>query len=173
MVNIESTLLPGKRYCAYLDIETTDLSPTRGDLTVIGICLEDDDYQEFIQLLENDISLAMLVKIVENVDMLYTYNGTKFDLPYIEAKLGIDLTKHCFHIDLMYECWRKGLYGGLKRVEKQLEIKRKLIKIDGRKAVKLWYDYKFYGDKRALVTLLEYNKEDVLNLRLMREKLHV
>lgn len=173
MVNIESTLLPDRRYRAYLDIETTGLSPTRGDLTVIGICLEDDDHQQVIQLLENDISSAMLFKIIERVDMLYTYNGTRFDLPYIKAKLGIDLAEHCFHIDLMYECWRKKLYGGLKGVEKQLKIKRKLIGIDGKKAVNLWYDYKFYGNKQALLTLLEYNKEDVLNLILVREKLYV
>ncbi len=173
MVNIESILLPSSRYRAFLDIETTGLSPTRGDLTVIGICLENDAHQEFIQLLENDISSAMLFKIIENVDILYTYNGTRFDLPYIKAKLGVDLTEHCLHIDLMYECWRKRLYGGLKRVEKQLGIKRKLIEIDGRMAVKLWYEYKFYGNKQALVTLLEYNKEDVLNLMLIREKLCV
>lgn len=169
----ENTISPGKQHTAYLDIETTGLSPRMGELTVIGICLEDDHHHEMVQLLEDDISEVMLLKITKNVEMLYTYNGTRFDLPFIKARLGIDLTQYCSHIDLMYECWRRRLYGGLKGVEKQLEIKRKLTGIDGRMAVKLWYDYKFYGDQQALATLLEYNKEDVLNLKLVREKLHV
>ncbi len=162
-----------KPYIAYLDIETTGLSPTRGEITVIGIYLEDNVHQELIQLLENDISSAILFKIIENVEILYTYNGSRFDLPYIKARLGIDLTEYCHHIDLMYECWRRNLYGGLKGVEKQLNIKRNLTGVDGRMAVKLWYDYKFYGNKQNLDTLLEYNKEDVLNLRLVKEKLYV
>ncbi|MFH1096642.1 MAG: ribonuclease H-like domain-containing protein [Candidatus Desantisbacteria bacterium] len=154
-------------------METTGLSPRSGELTVIGICLEDDHHYEMVQLLKDDISEAIILKIIKNVEILYTYNGTRFDLPFIKSRLGIDLTNYCSHIDLMYECWRRRLYGGLKRVEKQLEIKRKLAGIDGRMAVKLWYDYEHYGNQQALVALLEYNKEDVLNLRLVREKLGV
>ncbi len=169
-MDIKTMLEP---YIAYLDIETTGLSPTIGEITVIGIYIEHGDHQSVIQLLEDDISYARMLNIIENVDILYTYNGTRFDLSFIKAMLGIDLTEYCSHIDLMYECWRRNLYGGLKGVEKQLNIKRKLTEIDGRMAVKLWYDYKFHGDKQALVTLLEYNKEDVLNLKLVREKLYV
>ena len=171
---MEIKTMSEKPYTAYMDIETTGLSPVRGDIMVIGICLEYDGHDRtVIQLLEDDISYAKMLKIIENVNILYTYNGTKFDLPYIRTRLGIDLTEYCCHIDLMYECWRRNLYGGLKGVEKQLNIKRNLTEIDGRMAVKLWYDYKFYGDKQSLDTLLEYNKEDVLNLRLIREKLCV
>jgi len=156
---------------AYLDIETTGLSPARGEITVIGICLEHNNYQQVIQLLGDDISCADMLNLIENIKILYTYNGTRFDLPYIRTRLGLDLTKYCHHIDLMFECWRRNLYGGLKGVEKQLNIKRNLTEINGKMAVRLWYDYKFYGNQQALETLLEYNKEDVLNLRLIREKL--
>ena len=72
----------------------------------------------------------------------------------------------------MYECWQRNLYGGLKEVERKLGIKRKLTGIDGKIAVVLWHNYKFYRDKSSLTTLLEYNKEDVSNLMLVRHKLN-
>jgi uncharacterized protein YprB with RNaseH-like and TPR domain len=40
-------------------------------------------------------------------------------------------------------------------------------------AVKLWYDYVNNHNKESLVTLLEYNKEDVVNLRVLRRMLKV
>jgi hypothetical protein len=54
-----------------------------------------------------------------------------------------------------------------------LGIQRKLEDIDGRIAVYLWWDYVNNHDERALRTLLEYNKEDVLNLQLLRRELGI
>ena len=162
-----------KANCAYLDIETTGLDPANGDLTVIGLCLEEADERKFVQLVEDEIHSSNLTKIMKKVKVLYTYNGARFDLPYIKAKLRIDLSNCCIHKDLMYECWRRNLYGGFKEVERMLNIKRKLTGIDGRVAVQLWHSYKFYGDRRSLATLLEYNREDVLNLIALRQKLNI
>jgi hypothetical protein len=71
----------------------------------------------------------------------------------------------------MYHCWRNNLYGGFKAVERQLGIERKLVEIDGYEAVRLWWRYANDYDHGALATLLEYNEEDVLNLRPLKEKL--
>jgi uncharacterized protein YprB with RNaseH-like and TPR domain len=73
----------------------------------------------------------------------------------------------------MYACWRQNLKGGLKVVEKRLGIKRHLEGVDGWMAVKLWYDYVNNNNKESLVTLLEYNKEDVVNLRVLRRLLKI
>jgi len=162
-----------KKYCAYLDIETTSLNPHNGELTVIGLCLDDGNEHRVIQLVGNDITASKLIEIMNNVEVLYTYNGARFDIPYIKAKLGIDLSRYFVHKDLMKECWRRNLYGGLKEVERKLGIGRKLTGVDGRVAVQLWRNYRFYGDKNSLKTLLEYNKEDVLNLRILRQKLNI
>lgn len=164
---------PEIKSCVYLDIETTSLDPSNGDLTVIGLYLEEGLEQRFVQLVGEEITAPRLVEPMEKVGTLYTYNGSRFDLPYIEAKLGIDLTKHCLHHDLMYDCWRKNLYGGLKEVERQLGIERKSAGIDGYMAVRLWLNYKLYDDEKALLTLLGYNREDVLNLKALRQKLKV
>ena len=160
-------------YRAYLDIETTSLSPSDGELTVVGLYWDDGKTERFIQLVGEEISAAKLLEALRGVQVLYTYNGGRFDLPYIQAKLGIDLTQHCIHHDLMYDCWQRNLYGGLKEVERQLGIERKSVGIDGRMAVRLWLNYKSHDDEKALLTLLGYNREDVLNLKVLRQKLHV
>jgi hypothetical protein len=35
-----------------------------------------------------------------------------------------------------------------------------------------WWRYHDYGDENALALLLQYNKEDVVNLKTLRERLH-
>ncbi len=74
-----------------------------------------------------------------------------------------------FHRDLMFECWRKNLYGGLKTVERTLGVPRRLVGVDGLEAIRLWNRYHRQGDRSALRTLLEYNKEDVTNLKAVKE----
>lgn len=161
------------RASGYLDIETTGLSPRYGDLTVIGLFLDEGAREKVIQWVGEGISREGLLEAVERIEVLYTYNGRRFDLPYIKAKLGVDLARCCPHRDLMYDCWRRKLYGGLKEVERRLGISRELSGMDGWMAVKLWRDYQSYGDPRHLATLLKYNREDIVNLKALRLKLCV
>ncbi len=158
---------------AYLDIETTGLDPVEGEMTVVGIYRDDGSDDGVVQLVGDDISGERLVEEVAPVERLYTYNGARFDLPFIKAKLGIDITGHCDHKDLMFSCWKRKLFGGLKGVERKLGITRRLRDVDGLVAVQLWNEYIHYGDKGSLTRLLEYNKEDVLNLKVLREKLGI
>ena len=76
------------KYRAYLDIETTGLSRHYCDLTVIGIALEKNMKCKVVQLIENDLYEAKLLKVLNGVDEIYSYNGSRFDLPFIKAKLG-------------------------------------------------------------------------------------
>ena len=156
---------------AYLDIETTGLSPQDCDITVIGIYIYREDKAKLFQLLGEEITSDCILETLEGVDILYTYNGSRFDLPFIHSRLGINLAKIFKHYDLMYDCWRCNLFGGFKSVEKKLGINRKLIELDGYEAVRLWWRYINYFDQNALKILLEYNKEDVINLKKLRDKL--
>ena len=161
------------KYRAYIDIETTGLNRHSAELTVVGIALEKGGPCRVIQLLEGDLSDEKLLAALRGVDEIYSYNGSRFDLPFIAAKLRVDL-RACFkHTDLMYDCWRNKLKGGLKAVERQLGIDRRLKGVDGFMAVKLWYEYVNNHDRRALATLLEYNREDVVNLQVLRQRLQV
>ena len=157
---------------AYLDIETTGLSRYDADLTVVGVCLEHGRECKIIQLVGEQITARRVIAAVREAETLYTYNGARFDLPFIKAKLQLDLTEYITNKDLMYDCWRCNLYGGLKKVEQRLAIARKTQGIDGRMAVKLWYDYEYYGNKKALALLLQYNREDIVNLTVLRRKLN-
>lgn len=165
---------PGKEspsLSAYLDIETTGLSPYSSDITVVGIFLQSRGKDsKIIQLVGEDISPEAVISALAGVGTVYTYNGSRFDLKYIHSKLGVDIAGLCGHEDLMYRCWKRNLYGGLKSVEKQLGIRRKLEGLGGEDAVRLWYDH-LAGDRDALKILLEYNREDIVNLPVLRERL--
>jgi uncharacterized protein YprB with RNaseH-like and TPR domain len=156
---------------AYLDIETTGLTPSGCEITVIGIHLCRGKQAEFVQLVGVDVTVAGILAALRDVDVLYTYNGSRFDLPFIHARLGINLAELFPHHDLMYDCWRNKLFGGLKGVERQVGISRKLPDMNGYEAVRLWWQYVDSFDLDALNTLCEYNKEDVINLKTLKDML--
>jgi hypothetical protein len=156
---------------AYLDIETTGLTPGAAEITVIGLYIVDPTRDRFVQLVGDEITSTSLLTALEGVETLYTYNGQRFDLPFIRDTLGVDLHDHFEHRDLMFDCWDCNLYGGFKKVEVQLGIERELKGLDGYDAVLLWERYRRLGDRAALQMLLDYNREDVVNLKTLREKL--
>jgi uncharacterized protein YprB with RNaseH-like and TPR domain len=157
---------------AYLDIETTGLSFSCNAITVIGIYLCNTTDSKLVQLVGNNATRNNLISALHNVHTIYTYNGSRFDLPFIESCIGIDLTSEFNHRDLMYDCWKHNLRGGFKNVERQLKIPRQMKDVNGFMAVQLWWKYKNYGNKKALDLLLQYNKEDVVNLKALRHKLN-
>jgi len=156
---------------AYLDIETTGLSPTDCMVTVVGMYICNGDDTKITQLVGKDINTDSILEALNGVGKIYTYNGSRFDLPFINGCLGIDLNRIFPHRDLMYDCWQNNLYGGLKAVERQLGIDRRLKDMNGWEAVKLWWKYVDSFDLEALNKLLEYNKEDVVNLQVLKTKL--
>ena len=156
---------------AYLDIETTGLSSYYDEITVIGIYLVKDGEGKVIQLVGDKVTKTKLLRALLGVKTIYTYNGSRFDLPFINFRLDVALEEVFHHHDLMFDCWQRNLYGGFKAVEQQLGIPRQLQGIGGAEAVMLWWRYKIAHDQKALDLLLEYNREDVVNLKALREKL--
>lgn len=156
---------------AYLDIETTGLTYDGSEITVVGIYLCRGEEDEFVQFVGRDICADAILDALKGVDVIYTYNGSRFDLPFIHSQCGINLSALFPHRDLMFDCWRKNLKGGLKGVEKQLGIPRQLPDMNGLEAVKLWWKYVDSFDLEALGKLCAYNKEDVVNLKVLRDML--
>jgi uncharacterized protein YprB with RNaseH-like and TPR domain len=91
---------------AYLDIETTGLSRCDCELTVIGIGIERPRKTDLVQLIEGHLTKTALLKALKGIDEIYTYNGSRFDLPFITEKLNINLKERFKHTDLMYESGR-------------------------------------------------------------------
>ena len=156
---------------AYLDIETTGLSFECCDVTVVGIHVVNGHESQLTQIIGTDVTPESIKKALDGVEVIYTYNGSRFDLPFLNYRLDANLFDTFDHQDLMYTCWKNNLYGGLKSVERQLGIPRNLKDVNGFEAIHLWWSYINENDKDALATLLEYNKEDVVNLVVLKEKL--
>ncbi|MFC2021547.1 ribonuclease H-like domain-containing protein [Chloroflexota bacterium] len=156
---------------AYLDIETTGLSATDCMVTVVGMYVCNGEDVKVVQLVGKDITADSLLEALYGVKIIHTYNGSRFDLPFIHRCLGINLKLIFPHRDLMFDCRKNNLYGGLKAVERQLGIERRLKDMNGWEAVRLWWKYVETSDLEALNKLLEYNKEDVVNLKTLKERL--
>jgi uncharacterized protein len=152
-------------FSAYLDIETA----FDGSITVIGIYRPDSGTYQLVGGGVNDLNLY---RALENVHTIYTYNGGSFDLPVIRRRLHVDLKRDFHHHDLMRDCWKQGLKGGLKKVELQLGIARSTAGMSGWDAPRLWQHYESYGDTAALELLLRYNRDDIVHLPRLRAYLH-
>ncbi|MFT4244815.1 MAG: ribonuclease H-like domain-containing protein [Candidatus Woesearchaeota archaeon] len=154
-------LLPLTSKIAYVDIETTGLSKYNNYITTIGI-YDGETSRIFVR----GINLEEAYEYLEQFDVIVTFNGKQFDLPFIEH--FSNKTFNCIHLDLRYMLKEFGLCGGLKRIERDLGITRneEISQIDGLEAVRLWKRYQ-RGDKKALELLKKYNIEDIENLELL------
>lgn len=148
----------------YLDIETN----YAGEITVLGVYAKSIG---MVQLLRPNITEQDLLRVLPAGGKLYTYNGNCFDLPMIRKRLGVNLREQYDCVDLRFACQRIGWKGGLKKIEQQLGIPRKLPEVTGMMAPWLWEQYWIENDQKALQLLLDYNREDVMNLRLVRKAL--
>lgn len=146
---------------AYIDIETTGLNKQRNDITTIAI-YDGEDARALVQ--GQDLTRERLQEELDRHDLLVTFNGKQFDLPFIKASFPDIRIEHP-HIDLMYSCRKLGLTGGLKAIEKELGIARDEVDgVDGKDAIRLWKRYQRHDDEAALERLVTYNKKDVENL---------
>ncbi|UCF00307.1 MAG: ribonuclease H-like domain-containing protein [Planctomycetota bacterium] len=59
----------------------------------------------------------------------------------------------------------------LQLVGKKLAVAKRLRNINGPLAVDLWYNYQYRQQKQSLAVLLEYNRQNVLNLSILKRKL--
>jgi len=144
----------------FFDIETTGLSEYRDDVTTVSF---HRDGETTTLVRGEDLTRERLEREFARADVLGTFNGARFDVPFLET--SFDLTIDTPHIDLMYPCRRLGLTGGLKEIERAVGIDRDRPDLSGTDAVRLWHDYERRGDEAALETLVRYNREDTINLQ--------
>lgn len=148
----------------YLDIETTGLSPKLSSLTLVGLFGPDVGFVPLVA--KRDLTKENLLDVLDGAGRIVTFNGARFDLPFIREKLGVDLKcmEGLEHVDLMYVCRRAGLRGGQKKIELQLGIPRMDKEMSGREAAHLGKKWLRERDHVALSRLLLYNEEDCRNL---------
>jgi uncharacterized protein YprB with RNaseH-like and TPR domain len=150
---------------AYLDIETTDLSRS-SEITTIAL------YDgRILRVYVRGWNLERFVGDVGQYELLVTYNGKKFDLPFLVKRFG--RLPVSLHLDLCPILHAWGCYGGLKAAEITFGIRRdKDTKIDGSEAVILWHRYERLGERSSLERLVRYNIQDVLSLESLLIRLY-
>ncbi|MDO8741271.1 MAG: ribonuclease H-like domain-containing protein [Candidatus Woesearchaeota archaeon] len=147
----------------FLDIETTGLS-NYSHLTLIGLY---DGINTKTMINGINLDVNALKEEFKKYKLIVTFNGATFDLPFIKKRFP-GLVPAIPHFDLRHACSKIGLKGGLKEIEKQLGIKRKnpiVEKFYGGDAAMLWRMFKATGDEYYLNLLVEYNEEDIINLK--------
>ena len=141
----------------YLDIETTGMNEM-AEVTTIALY---DGKEVFYYI--NGTNLDQFIEDIYTFDVIVSYNGKSFDVPFLERFFRIRLD-HA-QIDLRHVLAKLGIKGGLKGCERQLGLNRgSLDGVNGYFAVVLWRYYQNSGDEKALETLLAYNIEDTVNL---------
>jgi uncharacterized protein YprB with RNaseH-like and TPR domain len=148
----------------FLDIETTGLHHDSNRVTTVSL---HQDGETTTLVRGDDLSRDTLRAELAGADILCTYNGARFDVPFLETSFDLEITTP--HLDTLYPCRRLDLTGGLKTVERRLGVERSMPDVDGREAVRLWHEHE-RGVDGALEKLIEYNRADTRNLQVVVDR---
>lgn len=159
----------------FLDIETTGLSPKGSFIYCIGTACYTENDSVLVTLYFGDRAedepniLKAFRKQLSSYDMLITFNGTAFDLPFLEKrwadphlfdkKTSLDLLKY---VRSMKNLFRLPDYRQ-KTVEQFLGINREDT-YSGKELINIYQTYVKTGDNDLADLLILHNLEDVLGM---------
>ena len=159
----------------YIDIETTGLSPVYDNVTMIGVLVNDEfeQLEQFIDGINLEDNILNDYIVDNEVSEILGYNHVNFDIPFIVQNnyLSQEVVNRLKLTDLMNQCHALGIKGGLKATEIKLGIVRKAEPLNFWQQKALWKRWQEQGDKDALGRYSFYNKEDVLNLPVVEQRL--
>jgi uncharacterized protein YprB with RNaseH-like and TPR domain len=160
---------------ALVDIETTGLTPGYDQITVIGLA-DSRQARAFVagRPQPGDEPIEKFPEALKDYDLMVTFNGTSFDLPFIERQFRpTGFRWELPHLDLLPLARSQGLTGGLKDMEKQIGIARDahIAEVRGGEAIALWGQWK-NGDANAYRKLITYCKADCTNLARFADRLY-
>lgn len=167
---------------AFLDIEATGLYSSQ-PLFLVGIMYQDGQTQDFIikQFLANhpgeeQALLVDLVEAVSDFEAIVSYNGKKYDLPYIEGRSVYHGQPYKFKkhsIDLLFQARRKYKESlpncRLQTLEQEVLGFRRRGDIPGYLIPRAYFDYVKRGNSEVMEQILFHNKLDLISMvKLMR-----
>lgn len=159
-----------------LDIETTGLNPSRNKFILGGLYNFHDKimHQFFAESREEESqTLKEFVNEISKLDMVITYNGKHFDMPFLNKRLNAFEMSKCnpYNLDLYL------ILNGHSPIKKFVpNLKQKTIEnymglwqnradeISGGESVQLYNDYEKTGDSQLEEKILLHNSDDVLQL---------
>lgn len=151
----------------FFDIETSGLSAYECHATVIAAYGQGELKTYFYKENMDDF-----LDLAENSDLLVTFNGNSFDIPFLLSHYNIPDIGSAY-VDLRWISYYEGYKGGLKNIEQELKIHRpfSLIGVDGFEAVMLWERWKDSQDIDAKKKLIAYCQADTLATCLVADQL--
>ncbi len=120
-----------------------------------------------------NLDIKYLQEELKKYKIIITFNGATFDIPFLKKNYP-GLIPDIPLVDLKTMCNRVGLTGGLKEIEKQLNIKREDTIVQhmyGGDPLLLWRKFWATGDEYFLNLLVSYNNEDIINLKTIADSI--
>lgn len=161
----------------FLDIETTSTKADMGQIIAIGMIKEGKKEVKFIENLEDERRvLNWLAKELEDCNLIITWYGSKFDIPFIITRAiinGQDLSKIVGipSLDLWEFCKNKLLFSknSLQEISKYLGISKD-EEVCGKDMLKL-YLKAIRGDEKAKKEIINHCLDDLEALEKIFKKL--
>jgi uncharacterized protein YprB with RNaseH-like and TPR domain/prefoldin subunit 5 len=167
---------------AIIDIETLGITFER-PIILLGIAniMKNEAYTNQFLLRDFSDELAAIWSFLSHIkgsSTLITYNGRKFDIPYIKQRLSLHSKEFSFnnhHFDILHFVYRT--LGGslpnyrLETVERYFGIQRGLD-ISGLLVPHFYETYLKTRNVGPLIAILKHNKQDLINLGLIVSRLH-
>ena len=161
------------------DIETTGLSPSNCSCILTGLLIPEGDHVTTVQyfadsLDDEEFLLHAVSEDLRKLDMVVTYNGRSFDLPFLSrryARYCLEKTPEPYDLDL-FSVIRK--HSPLRQFMPNL--KQKTVEnfmglwssrsdlISGGDSVGMYFDWLSSGDTELKRQILLHNSDDVLQL---------
>jgi len=160
----------------FLDLETMGLFAGQ-PLVVAGLAVLKPDNTILVeQYVVRDFpdELALLGEVnraVESHQVIVTYNGKTFDLPFLSGRsayYGLRLNPPPVHFDLLHFCrraWRSELEGcSLRSIEQTILGLSRDTDLPGELVPEFYYEYLRTGNAGFLKPIVEHNRQDVESL---------
>lgn len=176
-----------------IDIETTGLNPDRSHFILGGLVVPDIEGKKAIQLFseskeEEGLLLRSYLRELKTLDVLISYNGDHFDLPFLNKRIKFNqIPREELPMFQSFDLYRVlDRYSTLRKLLPNLKQKTietflglwsdRADEISGAESVELYHQFLRTGDPAIRDTILLHNKDDILQLsRLLKvfEKLNL
>lgn len=163
----------------FLDIETTGLNKSMDTIYLVGlICFDESiDMWKSIQIFAEELNeeveiLLEAYKIISNFDVIVNYNGSSFDIPFINNKLKYYKTDLSIDINLSLDIYRIVQSNRnilpldnlkLKTIEEYLGIYRE-DKHTGKDCINFYFDFLLTKNRLSRENILLHNYDDLYYL---------
>ncbi len=167
---------------AFMDIETLGLFSR--PIILIGAGQVEDNELVIHQWLVRDIeeeacALMEYAQWVQDKQFLVTFNGQRFDIPYLQDRwsyYGIRSSSHCYSLDMLYHSrskWKQTLPNcKLQTIEQAILHKQRSEDAPGALVPEFYQAYLQTGNLGPMVPIVTHNQVDIASLAELSVKLY-